>query len=167
MEQENTALANADQIEALADQLSECADGIHARVMKAIKLRQPGDQGQEINQATAMALFESELLLRQGANKLYLDAAASVISNLAMSQKNLIDLTRAAQQKIAKITWVGDLINISADLVLLAAAVSKGQATAVDKTLKKLSLHSNDLKKHQDTVQASVMPLNLPPLLAS
>ncbi len=68
MPEKNAALENAGQIEALADKLSECANEIHLRIMKAIRKRptpgQPGrnelDQG--IDHTTAQSLFESELV---------------------------------------------------------------------------------------------------------
>ena len=37
------ALATASQVEALADQLSACADGIHQRVMRDIRRHLGGD----------------------------------------------------------------------------------------------------------------------------
>jgi hypothetical protein len=132
--------------EALADLLSQSADQIHARVMKAIRQRPlPGsvpparsapDQG--IDQTTAEALFESELMLRQRANQLYVQAAASAVPGLALSRQNLTDLSESARRKIAKITVIGDLLEVAADLGMLAAAVEKGQAAAASKALKKL-----------------------------
>ncbi len=67
---------------------------------------------------------------------------------VAVSQQNLMDLADEAKQAIAKITLVGDLINLAADLVALGAAAGNGQATAISKALKKLGQHSEALKQH-------------------
>lgn len=66
------ALATQQQVEALADEITECADSIHTRLMQAIK-------NKEIDQSAAQSIFQDETILRQRANSLYLDAAICVV----------------------------------------------------------------------------------------
>src|SRR3990172_6567736 len=109
------ALANQKQVEDLADSLTECADSIHERLMKAIK-------NKEVNQAEAQATFQDETILRQGANSLYIDAASYVVNGLATSQKSLMEVVDTAKAKIKKIRQIGAFIDLVADLLSLSAA---------------------------------------------
>ncbi len=152
MAEPTPALANAGQIEALADKLSDCADEIHHRLMQAIKAPRPPAKGGPdlgIDQAGAQALFESELVLRQRANSLYADAATCAVSGMEMSQQQVMALTENARRKIAKIVVVRDMMNIAADLVDLAAAAGTGNASRVVKALENLKHHSEDLEAHR------------------
>jgi len=123
-------LASAAQVEQLADQLSACADNIHARVMRDIN-RYHGADVPETEKGAARALLEAEAELRQRANRLYTDAAACVVSGLGQPQQHLMALTADAAAKIAHITRIGDSITLVARLLGLAAAASTGQALLV------------------------------------
>lgn len=124
------ALASAAQVEALADQLSACADSIHARVMHDIH-RYHGAEVPEAEQGDARALLDAELELRQRANRLYNDAAACIVSSLGQPQQHLMQLTADAAAKIARIAHIGDGITLVARLLGLAAAAGTGQALLV------------------------------------
>jgi hypothetical protein len=124
------ALSTAAQVEALADQLSACADGIHQRVLRDIR-RYRGGTVPEAEQASARALLDAEIELRQRANRLYNDAAACIVSSLGQPQQHLMQLTADAADKIARITRIGDGITLVARLLGLAAAAGTGQALPV------------------------------------
>jgi hypothetical protein len=124
------ALSTAAQVEALADQLSICADGIHERVLRDIR-RYRGGTVPDAEQASARALLDAEIELRQRANRLYNDAAACIVSSLGQPQQHLMQLTADAADKIARITRIGDGITLVARLLGLAAAAGTGQAMTI------------------------------------
>jgi hypothetical protein len=154
---EQNGLATVPQIEALADQLSVCADQIHARVMKDIKAHNGGAIG-EAEQATARALLDDELLLRQRANSLYADAATYVVKTLGKPQQHVMELTVAAAEKIRKITMIGDVVGLVAGLLSLAAAAATGQPLPILAALDKI-------RTQVKAVQAD-MPKKPPPKAA-
>ena len=132
-------LATVPQIEALADQLSACADQIHARVMKDIKAHNGGLVG-AAEQATARALLDDELLLRQRANSLYADAATYVVKTLGKPQQHVMELTVAAAEKIRRITTIGDVVGLVAGLLSLAGAAATGQPVPILAALDKIRI---------------------------
>ncbi|KQQ45740.1 hypothetical protein ASF61_18875 [Duganella sp. Leaf126] len=113
-------------IEALADSLSASADTIHARLMRAIGQHAPDGAGPAISQAAAQALFDDEVKLRQQAMGLYLQAATLAAGGLAGVQRQLQEITTQAQQKIARIDRIKDVIALTGELLSLAAAVATG-----------------------------------------
>ena len=123
-------LATAAQVEQLADQLSKCADNVHARVMRDIK-RYGGGEVPAAEQAAARALLDAELELRQRANRLYTDAAGCIVAGLGQPQQHLLQLTADAAAKIARIQRIGDGITLVARVLGLAAAAATGQAVRV------------------------------------
>jgi hypothetical protein len=127
------ALSTAKQVEELADQLSACADSIHERVMRDIHRSQQQHHGEvpEAEQATARALLDAEIELRQRANRLYADAAACIVTSLGQQQQHLLALTADAAKKIKTITRIGDGISLVARLLGLAAAAATGQGLAI------------------------------------
>ena len=134
---ERDGLATVPQIEALADQLSACADQIHARVMKDIKAHNGGPVS-DAEQATARALLDNELLLRQRANSLYADAATFVVKTLGRPQQHVMELTAAAAEKIRRITMIGDVVGLVAGLLALAGAAATGQPLPILAALDKI-----------------------------
>jgi hypothetical protein len=126
-------LATAKQVEELADKLSACADSIHERVMRDIRHSQEQHHGEvpESEQAVARALLDAEVELRQRADRLYLDAAASIVSGLGRPQQHLVALTADAAKKIQTITRIGDGISVVARLLGLAAAAATGQVLPI------------------------------------
>jgi beta-phosphoglucomutase-like phosphatase (HAD superfamily) len=110
------ALANKKQVEEMADKLTESADSIHERLMKAIR-------DKEIDQPNAQSIFQDEAILRQRANGLYIDAANSVITDLKQSQTSVIALVDTANKKIKRIRDITKFIDLIADLLVLASAV--------------------------------------------
>jgi hypothetical protein len=134
---EPNGLASVPQIEALADQLSACADEIHARVMKDIKAHNGGPFS-DAEQATARALLDDEVLLRQRANSLYADAATYVVKTLGKPQAHVMQLTADAAEKIRKIAMLGDVVGLVGGLLLLAGAAATGQAAPILAALQKI-----------------------------
>ncbi len=131
---EKGGLADASQIEALADQLSACADDLHARIMQDINSRN-GKPMSEAQQNLARKLLDDEQLLRQHANGLYADAATLVVGSLGKSQQHVLELTMAAGEKIRKIAMIGNVTNLVAGLLGLAAAVGTGNVPIIVKAL--------------------------------
>jgi hypothetical protein len=133
---DQNGLASVAQIEALADELSACADQLHARVMKDIKSH--AGPFTDAEQATARALLDDEVLLRQRANSLYADAATYVVKSLGKSQQHVLELTAAAAEKIRKIVMIGDAIGLVGGLLSLAGAVATGQVAPILAALAKI-----------------------------
>lgn len=124
------ALATARQVEELGDQLSACADSIHARVLQDIRRHGGGDVPAP-EQAAARAMLDAEMELRQRASQLYADAAACIVAPLGQPQAHLIQLTLDAAAKIRRIVRLGDGISLVARLLGLAAAATTGQVAAI------------------------------------
>ena len=144
----NGGLSSVPQIVELADQLSACADQLHERIMRDIKAYDGGPVPAKV-QATARALLEDELLLRQRANGLYADAATYIVKSLGKSQQNVVALTTAAAEKIRKIALIGDVTGLVAGLLGLAGAAATGQAAPIILALDKIHTHVKDIKTHQ------------------
>lgn len=125
------ALATQQQVEELADKITECADSIHARLMQAIKRK-------EIDQSAAQSIFQDEAILRQRANSLYLDATNCVIDGLAESQEEMLSLIDTAKEKIKTISKIAGLIDLIADLLVLAAAAYAAKPGSILAALKEV-----------------------------
>jgi hypothetical protein len=150
----NGGLASVPQIVELADQLSACADQLHERIMRDIRTYDGGIVPAHV-QATARALLEDELLLRQRANGLYADAATFVVKSLGKSQQGVVALTTAAAEKIRKIALIGDVTGLVAGLLSLAGAAATGQAAAIVLALDKIHTHIKDSETHRKPAPAS------------
>jgi hypothetical protein len=109
------ALKNKKEVEELADSLTLSADAIHKQLMKDIK------KG-SVDQPQAQLIFQDEVILRQKANGLYIDAANCVIKNLSEPQAELVGVIAAANEKLKKMKDVERFINLVADLLVLASA---------------------------------------------
>jgi len=155
------ALSTAKQVEELADQLSACADSIHARVMSDIR-RHGGGEVPAAEQAAARALFDAETELRQHANRLYAEAAACIVSSLGQSQKNLIQLTADAAAKIRQITRISDGITLVARLLGLAAAAATGHAVPILLAVDALKLQLDVIALHNPPAAAAQAASSLP-----
>ena len=130
-------LSTPDQIIELADQLSACADQIHERVMQEIR-SYGGQPVPDKVQATARALLEDEVLLRQRANGLYADAATFIVKALGKPQAQLVKLTADAAEKIRRIGVIGEVTGLVTGLIGLAGAAATGQAVPVLMALEKV-----------------------------
>lgn len=131
-------------IEALADSLSATADALHARLMRAIRARAqdtPTPTEPALTQGAAQALFENEVMLRQRANGLYLEAATLAATGLGGLQQQLLDVTAQAEKKIADITRIKDLIALTGELLTLAAAVASGKPERLIAPYEKIKDH--------------------------
>lgn len=128
--------ANA-SAEALADQLSECADEIHARMVATIKAYD-GRELPPAEQAALRTLWDHELVLRQRANGLYTQAAASAIAGLGEHKAQLSLLTAQAAEKIKTIARVSDAVGLVAALAALAGAAALGEPAPIVAALGKL-----------------------------
>jgi hypothetical protein len=144
----NGGLASVPQIVELADQLSACADQLHERIMRDIRAYDGRIVPAHV-QATARALLEDELVLRQRANALYADAATLVVKSLGKSQQAVLALTTAAAEKIRKIALIGDVTGLVAGLLGLAGAAATGQAAAIVLALNKIHTHIKDIETHR------------------
>jgi methyl-accepting chemotaxis protein len=109
------ALKTKKEVEELADSLTRSADTIHKQLLKEIKKA-------SVDQAQAQMIFQDEVVLRQKANGLYIDAANCVIKNLSEVQDDVVALIGAANEKLKKIEDIEKFIDLIADLLVLAAA---------------------------------------------
>jgi hypothetical protein len=134
------ALTNKEQVEALADNLTECAGSIHDRLKKAIK-------NKEIDQSTAQSIFQDEAILRQRANSLYIDAANRVVVDLAESQKSVMALIDTAKNTIRTIEDLARFIDLIADLLVLAAAVYAAKPAPILAALKEVKADIDALQR--------------------
>jgi hypothetical protein len=125
------ALANQEQVEALADNITKCADSIHDRLKKAIK-------NKEIDQYTAQTIFQDEATMRQRADSLYIDAANCVVEDLAESQKSVMTLIDTAKETIKTIENIARFIDLIADLLVLAAAAYAAKPAPILAALKEV-----------------------------
>ncbi|MET0982869.1 MAG: hypothetical protein ABWY02_12260 [Telluria sp.] len=140
-------LASVPQIIELADQLSACADQLHERIMRDIRAYNGGPVPDKV-QATARALLEDELLLRQRANGLYADAATFIVKSLGKSQQGIVALTTRAAEKIRKIALIGDVTGLVGSLLLLAGSAATGQAAGIITALEKIDAQLKAIKTH-------------------
>jgi hypothetical protein len=134
------ALTNQKQVEALADNLTECAGSIHDRLKKAIK-------NKEIDQYTAQSIFQDEATLRQRANSLYIDAANCIVDGLAEPQKNLMVLIDTAKETMRTIEDIAHFIDLIADLLVLAAAAYAAKPAPILAALKEVKEDVDALQK--------------------
>lgn len=151
-DRKDPALASASHVEQLADSLSDAADALHARVMRAIRKRPLGGAapaGLELvlSQAEAQTMFDAEVSLRQRANELYIDAGGYALPGLEESQRSLMDMADTAKLKIARINTLRDLIGIGTDLLTLAGAVAARKPDRVATAIGQMRGHFADLKK--------------------
>lgn len=144
LEAGGSALASTDKIVELADHLSACADQLHERVMKEIRSYE-GKPVPEAVQASARALFDDEVLLRQRANSLYADAATFIVKGLGKPQAHLVKLTADAAEKIRKIGVIGEVTGLVGGLLALAGAAATGQPLPVLAAIEKIEKHGKAL----------------------
>lgn len=139
-----SALSSSGKIVELADHLSACADRIHERVMQEIRSYGGGPVPAPV-QASARALFEDEVLLRQRANGLYADAAALIVKGLGKQQAQLVKLTADAAEKIRKIGVIGEMTGLVGGLLALAGAAASGQPVTILAAIDKVEKHGKAL----------------------
>ncbi|MYM31734.1 hypothetical protein GTP58_25725 [Duganella sp. CY15W] len=126
-------MPQAHDIEALADSLSASANALHLQLMRAIRAGAPREEAQ--------ALFANEIALRTQADSLYLDAAHLAAAGLDAGQLQLRDVTQRAQATIARIDKLKDLLDLSADLLSLGAAIATGKPDHILAPVEKLKQH--------------------------
>lgn len=146
-------------IEAVADSLSASADILHERIMHAIGQRQSGpatagsaDQlAHGITQEAAQALFDQEVLLRQSANHLYVQAAVLASAGLDSVRQELMDVTATARDTLRHVAKVQTLVALTADLVTLAGAIAAGQPAKWPAAIRQVREHVNTLRNSGQT----------------
>ena len=138
------ALSSTEKIVELADHLSACADQLHERVMQEIR-SYGGRPVPEHVQDKARALFEDEVLLRQRANGLHVDAATLIVKGLGKQQAQLVKLTADAAEKIRKIGAIGEAAGLVGGLLALAGAAATGQPALILAAVDKIDKHGKAL----------------------
>lgn len=133
------AFSSAKEIEAIADKFSECADATHLRLMAAIK-------NHEIDRGIAQSISENENLLRQRANRLYLDAAICVVHTLSQPQMNIVDIVDRAKEKISSIQEIKKAIGLITELIALVAAVHAAEPGLIINALKTVETNMDTLE---------------------
>ena len=109
------ALETEKHIMELADRLTQSANVIHDRLMKAIRAKQ-------VDQAMAQLIFQDEVVLSQRTNALYIDAVNCVVAGLQPTQKGLLGMVDTANDRIHRIKAITQRLDLTADLLVLAAA---------------------------------------------
>lgn len=141
-------LASVAEIEALADQLSACADDLHQRVMKEINSYKGRPVPDKV-QALARALIDDEAVLRERANGLYADAATIVVKSLGKSQQQVVALTVAAADKIRRIALIGDVAGLVGGLLGLAGAAATGHPAPIVLALENIRKQLKAIDAHR------------------
>lgn len=132
------ALKHPEDVEALADLLTQCANEIHDRLMAATRAR-------ELDQEGAHAAFAQENALRQHANSLYLRAAKLIVADLATSQQDLLTVVGAAKTKMASIKKIAAVLDLVADLLALAVSAAAAKPGPILAALKEVRKDVDDL----------------------
>ncbi|RJG20471.1 hypothetical protein [Massilia cavernae] len=153
MNKEADGLSTVEHIEALADQLSICADELHKRIMQEIQ-QHCGQPPSATRQAALRALFDNEMILRQRANGLYADAAGLIVGSLGKSQRHVAELTAAAAEKIRKIAVLKDVTGLVAGMLSLAGAAATGQPAPIMLALSKIKEQLAALEAQQPKATA-------------
>lgn len=130
-------MSQANEIETLARQLSDCAAALHRRILLA--MRQPATA-----QAQIQALFGREVALRMCANGLYLDAARLAAGGLGPAQQQVLAVTARASVALEKIEQIKDVFDFSAELLALGAALASGKPEHLLKPLENLKHRLDD-----------------------
>ena len=131
-----TTHSNQSDIEALADRLSAAARALHARLTEALREHPPA-----ISQSAAQKLFDDEVALRQCVNTLNLNAALLAVGGLGVAQQQLLDVTTRAQEKIRRIEHTKHLIQLTGELLSLAAAVVTGKPEGLAEPFETIKHH--------------------------
>jgi len=126
-------MTEQERFEALADNFTAAANALHVQLMKAIRNGLPPAQAQ--------ALFDNEVALRTRADSLYLDAAALAADGYGATTQQLLELSAHAMQIVAKIDRIKDLLDLSAELLTLGAAIAAGKPEHVLSPLEALKHH--------------------------
>ena len=134
------ALNDRAQVEALADNLTECANSIHERLIDAIKK-------DEIDQYTAQTIFQDEATLRQRANSLYLDAINCVVDGLPDSQESILQVVAEAKDTLKTVKKIEVFIDLIADLLVLATAAYAAKPAPIFAALKEIKSDVKQIKK--------------------
>jgi hypothetical protein len=125
------ALERPEDIEAVADGLTALAETLHRRLMKAIKAGQ-------VDQPTALGLFQEEAQVRRQANALYADAASKVVQDLALPQKELLATVAKAKDRIQAIEDFRTWMELLGDIVVLGTAILAGKPALILAAVKEL-----------------------------
>ena len=134
------ALEQKKDVEELADQLSAIADQAQSRVLAAIK------QG-KINPEDARTAFDDVVLLRQHANRMYIETTLAIVDDLKISQSELTQTIVEAGVALMKFERVASVMTLLTDFVKLAAAASAGQSKATLNEFKKLRQDIQELAR--------------------
>ncbi len=125
------ALSEREQIEQLAKLITAFADAIHDYLLEEIKTGR-------INRDEARIHFDSETLLRETANSLYIDAASYVVQDLEMAQEELLGVINEAKDKIKNIQKISAFVELVADMLAFVAAVRSATPKEIVSTFKKI-----------------------------
>ena len=125
------ALANPQEIQEFAQKLSTCADAFNARVKAELVAG-------AISMDAAFVHLSNERLLRETANKLFLQAALLTIAKLSISQQVVQKAIDSAQGKIKAFQDFAQALDLIADLIALGTAVASGKLPSIVATFKEV-----------------------------
>lgn len=133
-----------DVAEALADNLTQCADALHQRVLNTLSTYK-GAPVPPAEQKALHALLDQEMVLRQRANGMYADAAIAVANSLGAHKVKLTSVTQLALERIKSIARVTDAVGLAAALATFAGAAVAGQPAGALVALEKLDAHMRSM----------------------
>lgn len=133
------ALDTKQDVEQLADGLTESANESHGWLLDAIK-------SNKITPDQARVAFQQETLLRQQANSLLIDAATCIVQGLTQSQKDFMGIIDEANQRIAKIKKIAAYLDLLADILSLATAAYAAKPKPILAALKEVKQDVEDLR---------------------
>jgi hypothetical protein len=138
--QADNALGKRQHVIAVAEELTRAADAVHRRLAAELK------KG-ALEQIDAQSLLEDEALLRERANSALLDAADYVLEDLPLTQEKLMQAIAKAQSRIEKLERIAMVVDLAADLSLLAGALLTAKTATFLAALKKLRADGGALDK--------------------
>lgn len=124
-------LSKQNDIQEIADLLSETADAMHEGAMAGIKAR-------IISQEEAMDIAEQEQALRSQANSIYLAAAKLIVSDLDAAQSDLVEAINHAKGPLKRMEDINKFLSISADMISLAGAILESKPNEIIASLKSI-----------------------------
>lgn len=125
------ALSTPQEIQNFAQQLSSCADAFNARVKAEVVAG-------NLSMDEGFVELSNERLLREIANKLFLQAALLTITELKTRQEALEAVIATAQDKIKKFQKFAQALDLIADLIALGSAVTSGKLPSIVSTLREV-----------------------------
>lgn len=123
-----SGLDNATKILQAADALQSIADTAQDRLLKGI-------QDGSIKPAQSQEIHNYISQIRNVTNLLYTSAATSVVKSLASTQQQVLAVINGGKQALSVIATTKAMIDLLADVVVLAGAINAGSVLTIPTAL--------------------------------